>query len=284
VKSPTDIVSFDPNLAPGYKAISPIIRYFVTDTQVFGFAHGTGMDHGDLSVGPDSKNSSPVLLIFDRKGALQSTVPLDTSLNIEQIAAYESGDLLLVAWDDLRKKTFLNVTDKTGTLKREIRLQENDPGDAESQLSLVGVQIHPYGKNLLLVPNDLSKPILEVNESGVVNTHTLHIPKGYVGGFPISLSRRSWKIFMLPDVTEEKPAASTSPDQESKPPAKDSWSVQPTQGVMMEFNPEDGSVQRQIELPSSGYQPACENNGEYTFLSAHAGDGKLQLVKATVLE
>ena len=282
VKSPTDIVRYDPNLASGYKFISPIMRYFAADSEVVGLVYGLTISNADTVAKLDSRSMSTLLLTFDRKGALQSSAVLDSTLHIEQIAAYESGDLLLVAWDDLRKKTVLSVTDKTGSQIREFHPQENDPGDAESELPLISLKIHSYGKNLLLISDDPSRPILEVSESGVVNTHTLHVPKGYVRGLPISISRRSWKFFMIPDATGDKPAS--LPDQQSKPPVRGADSLLTAPGVMLEFNPEDGSVLRQIELPSSGFQPACENDGDYIFLSAHAGDGKLQLVKASVAE
>jgi hypothetical protein len=99
VQSPTKIVRFSPKLASGYRRISPIARYFAAESKVVALAYGVGIDHGDAKLGPESNDESMVLLTFDRKGTLSSSKAVDANLRPEQIAAYESGDLLLVAWD-----------------------------------------------------------------------------------------------------------------------------------------------------------------------------------------
>jgi hypothetical protein len=277
VRGANEIVQFNSHLATGYRLISPIARYFASESKVVGLAYGLGIDHGDAKVGPDPNRVSNVLLTFDRKGALLSTDVLDPNLKPEQLAAFSSGDLLLVAWDKVRKMTYLSVTDAHGSTQREIHFRDNDPADDGNGSSpLATLTIYPYGEHLLLVPQDTRRPIVEVNEHGVLNSYTMKIPAGYTRGLALSFGRRSWKFRMLKEDNGSQPVQAAQTDGNSKIGLA---SLQSIQGIVLEFNPDDGNVIREIDLPQTGFQPACENNGEVTFVSARAGDGKLQIAK-----
>lgn len=281
VRSATDIVQFRSALAPGYRLISPIVRYFAADSEVVALAYGIGIDSGDVGGSPDPKHLVSVLLKFDRKGALLSATSLEPDLHPEQVAAYSSGEVLLVAWDQLRKRTRLVVLDSQGTVMRDFDIVDNDPGVKDSAAPVLGIEIYPYGQDLLLIPDDTRRPILEVNEAGVVNTYTLHIPKEYERRLPISFSPRSWKFRMIPEQTAQQPVSTSggegsgSLDQQGGLAA-----LQSARGAVLEFDPSDGNVMRQFNLPASGLQPVCENNGTFVFLGAR--NGKLEIAKGVV--
>lgn len=290
VRDATDIVRFDPKSAPGFRKISPISRYFAAESEVVGLAFGIRIDQGDVQAGTDSKHPSPVLLKFDRKGTLQWTKDLDRKLGVDQIGVFASGDLLLVAWDKSRQKTHLLVTNDAGSILREIELADNDPADHKMEFSpLATLEIRPYGKNLLLIPEDMDRPILEVNEFGVVKAHNLHAPKGYDESIPMTFSPRTWKFRMIEDPKPNQPNGSVQGEPEAKQVTGESHassgigldSLQSAKVVILDFDPDSGDVVRQYGLPTTGIHPACENNGEYTFVSSRAGDGKLQLVRGT---
>jgi hypothetical protein len=59
--------------------------------------------------------------------------------------------------------------------------------------------------------------------------------------------------------------------------------LQNSPGAVLEFDPTSGDVLRQVNLPRSGLQPACENNGDFLFIDARASDGKLEIAKAEMI-
>jgi len=283
VRSPTDVVRFDPRQALSYSAISPITRYFPGESEVIGLAEGKPVDHGVESAS-SSKALVEVLLTFDRKGALRSASPVDPQMRPEQIAAFDSGDLLLIGWDELRRTTALEVTDSAGIPKRQIHLADNDPAEKSNVAeSLITLRVYPYGKNLLLMPQDTRRPILEINEFGVVHTYRLHIPKGYERGLPVSLDRRQWNFRMLAEQSGTESAPESQTPSTSPASSIGLGALQTKQGAILSFDPDDGNVLRQVVLPANGFQPACETNGEFTFLGARAGDGKLQLARGVIV-
>jgi hypothetical protein len=170
----------------------------------------------------------------------------------------------------------LVVLNDQASEEREIPLTANDPADSSlpGGTALVGVGIYRWGKDLLLVPDSSSRPILEVSETGVVKTWTLHVPKGYERGVPVAFDANRWMFHMdqkekQQDVNEEKSFAYRTRLTEAKPT------------VVMEFDPSSGDAVRQFAFPP-GLQPACEIDGTFLFLGADIDDGKLQFATALI--
>jgi hypothetical protein len=279
VKGPDQIVRFTFNESSDYRAVSPIVRYFAADSGLLAMAYALPNTETDAT--DDSKQRVAVMLMFDRKGALKSSFTLPMREHPEQVAVFSSGDLLLAGYDQSRKRTFLRVADPKGSLLKEISLSDGDPGDeGERAGPLTDLVIYGYGKDLLLIPQDTHRPILEVNESGVVNTYKLQVPKGYERGLVVSIKPGSWKFRMLAEASET-PAPPTAGQGGQQ--AMGLESLQNRNGAILEFDPGDGKVLRRIELPSSGMQPACETGGDYIFLSAQSGNGKLQIAHGSIV-
>ena len=274
VRGPTDVVAYRSSVATGFRTMGPVYRYFAGESKVVALAWGLPLDSGDTGAPPDPKQSVPVLLTFDHKGALLSSKVLDRSLHPEQIGLFPSGEILLLRWDRGRKLTVLEVLNDQGSEEREIPMTANDPADSSAPggTALVTVEIYAWGNHLLLVPDSSSQAILEVSESGVVNTWTLHIPKGYERGVPVAFDSHRWMFRMDPegkqgDTEAEMPFAERARIGEAKPT------------VVMEFDPSTGNPVRQFAFPA-GLQPACEVDGEFLFLGANPDDGKLQFATA----
>jgi hypothetical protein len=280
VRGATDIVQFHPEQAPGYRQISPIARYFATDSKVVALAYGIGIDHGDVDTVP-SRHAASVLLVFDRRGALSFSKALDLSLHPEQIGLFPTGEILLVAGDESQERMHLVVLSSEGNVERELPVENSDPGQKFSVTTLTGIEVRPYGQNLMLVSDDISRPILEVGPTGVVNRYSLHLPKGYNDGMPVSFKPFSWKFGAILDTPETPAAPPSKGDAAPNASASSPVGSQLPRVALLEFDPPTGTVTRQFNLPS-GFQPACEDqHGDFTLITAGASDGKLQIAKAT---
>lgn len=276
IRGATDVVQFHPEQAPGYRQISPIARYFATDSKVAALAYGVGIDHGDVETIP-SKRAASVLLVFDRRGALLWSKALDPDLHPEQIGLFSSGELLLVAGEESQERMHLLVLSSEGNVERELPVENSGPGQKFS-VTLTEIEVRPYGQNLMLVSDDMSQPILEVSPTGVVNRYSLHVPKGYNDGIPVSFKPFSWKfgaILEPPQTAASKGDAAPNASVASPGGSQ----LQPV--ALLDFDPSTGTTRRQFNLPS-GFQPACEDqHGDFILITAGASDGKLQIAKAT---
>jgi hypothetical protein len=284
VQSPSEIIRFDARRASGYRELSPIGNYFASESELVGLALGIPRD-AELLANEKRRRGDPavrtILLTFDRKGFLTASKTMDENLMPKQVGVFESGDLLFVDWDKVRKKTYLLVTGSDGDPIREINLQDHEPGNAAvGGFSLWGVKLLAYGKNLLVIPEDPHAEILEVCETGVVRSYTLKVPKDYGRWQPVSVSRRSW-TFRL--VSSQKPPVPAEPKKDPRP-ERGLEAMSRENAMVVEFDPEDGSIVRQIKLPESGAQPVCGQNGEFVFLGIQASDGKLTFGKGAVMQ
>jgi hypothetical protein len=275
VRSATSIIAFHPGLAAGFRTIGPVSRYFVGESRVVALAWGTPLDSAGAGTPLNPRQSVPVLLMFDHEGALLSSRVLDRSLRPEQIGLFPSGEILLLRWDPESKQTVLVVLNDQGSEEREILMTTNDPADrSQPYTALVGVEIYPWRNDLLLVPDNSSRPIVEVSDTGVVNTWTLHVPKGFEISVPVAFDPHRWLFRMDSDEKQEhadtdKPFAQRTRLAEAKP------------SVVLEFDPSTGDAVRQFAFPA-GLQPACEVDGEFLFLGANPDDGKLQFATALI--
>ncbi len=278
IRSGTDIVKFTPQLAPGFRSVGPISRYFATDSKVVALAYGTPIGYSDLDEPKDPvKHSVPILLTFDRTGRLLDSATLTRAVNPQQVALFPSGDILILRWDDENRRTSLAILNSKGRIEREIPVTVSDPGEqggSGSGTALVGVEIYSWGQDLLLVPEGANRPIVEVSETGVVNTWSLHFPKGYERALPVAFDPHSWLFRMVPP---EKPLSS---DATTSPAERNGLAyMERFPGVVMAFDPSSGDPVREFTFPS-GLEPACESNGKFVFLGAKGGG--LQFATALV--
>lgn len=198
----TDVVRFNTTLAPGFRDMGPIYRYFPSDTKIVALAYGDPIGYSDLDRPRDPvKDFVPVLLTFDREGKLLDSAALSRALNPRKVALFPSGDILILRWDDENRRTSLVIVNSKGTIEREMPIEADDPaqrGYSKFGTALVGMEIYSWGQHLLLVPDGAMGPIVEVSETGVVNTWKLHVPKGYERGIPIAFDPHTWIFRMVP--------------------------------------------------------------------------------------
>ncbi|HEY1499594.1 MAG TPA: hypothetical protein VGF88_08465 [Acidobacteriaceae bacterium] len=278
IRSPTDIVRFEPALVSGYARLSPIARYFATDSRVLAMAYGVPTNHGDTGVSSSENRVDRLLLNFDRKGSLLNSMTLDPSLETQQIASFPDGEVLLVTWDEIHKQTHLTVLGHEGRVDHDIPITSSDPARVvlDSFNELLDLQIRPYGQNLLLIPADVRQPILEVSDGGVVNQYSLRVPAEFKRGMPISLSPAGWFFRMIP---EQKAVQSDAPTDSQATGLASAMSIP---GVILEFDPSSGEAVRQFNVSTPGMEPACVSDGEFVFLTARASDSRLQLATALI--
>lgn len=182
-----------------------------------------------------------------------------------QVGLFPSGKILLLARDTGREQTHLIILDQSGSIIHDIALTANDPAPAGAGgVPLVNTSVLGWNGDLVIVPDDIHRSLLEVSESGAVQAISIHIPKGYEGGVPMSFEPSGWFFTM---------------ERQSRPQASNvSSTAEDAQPVsILEFDPISGNAVRQFDLVTPGFQPACENGGKFSLLGARKGDGKLQL-------
>lgn len=258
-------------------------HFFVGDHWVATLVSATPQDKAAERA---AQNSVELALIYDSKGTFQRAVRLPAGVEIHALGVYDSGEVLIVASGPDNKLARLLVVDAEGDIDRELRLFDEDYNSSkharEDQLlsgvvenksgALTGMEILPYGQNLLLFPSMTRQPIIEVNERGIVRVYPLEIPKGFMLRSMLSMSGHSWKIATWTDHLE--PVKS----DDSGPPG-----YKLTQGPVFEFNPSTGAALRRIDIrkDAPGDWLICEHDGEYTVL-AWSARNSYEILKASI--
>jgi hypothetical protein len=192
---------------PGYKNIDVPKSYFASHDRYYVL---TSAEKETAAGTHPVPTRIPLALVFDQTGSLKDVAPLDPTLNPISIAAFGSGDILLVSEDTLNRRMRLSVVDSAGNKLRDIKLEDDDDpsrhhgpnaegskgGVTISPHALIGMtEVNPYGQNLLLVPLATSGlPILEIDESHVVRSVVPHLPKGNIIARFIPSDGRTWNI------------------------------------------------------------------------------------------
>jgi len=185
-----DVVRFAHADIPGLRNLIPEIRYFVSPSGVYTLERAEIYDPAD----PDKiLGHAHLILIYDYEGAYKGAVRLEPGLNPINIAAFPSGDILVVSLDKLNQTTRLLVFDQAGRPVKELKLLDEDYalklqlGDrAESQVSagspiwthLALARWVPFGENLLMSSTmGATLPLIEINENGIVRSTTVTLPE-----------------------------------------------------------------------------------------------------------
>ncbi len=228
----------------------------------------------------------PTVLTFNLNGAFESALRLREDWNPLTFGVFPSGNILLGSEDRLNHRMGLSLVNKQGLPIREISLGENDIVAKAAQMPLTPrssaryspallvamSKFLPVDGHLLLVPFETGDlPIVELNELGVLRLTTPRLPADLVleglissssTAFTLRLGRRIEPYKETEDAQGKLLAVATEPTQR-----------------LIEFSREDGSILREIDLGSSGVQPACETNGVYRLLTSGGGK-KLQVATA----
>jgi len=274
-----DVVHLVAPTPPGYRALSPPEKFFVTDAHVFQLGTAAKLDPTDPS---KSSGYSSFIVEYDYKGSWVSTIKLETRLNPLALATFESGDFLIVSEDKFSERVRMLVVGQDGERRSELNLFDRDyidhikssanilPEDAPQYLRrmMSFAQYLPYGKNLLVVPKQTSLPVIKLNEHGVVASVRLQLPKGK------TLAR------LLPTNGRDLIARSGSGTSDAySADGSGKSAVYTTEPMLFEFDPTEGKLIPTAKV-APDLTPLCQRDGEYSFLTTRPEDGRLQIVRA----
>ncbi len=278
-----NVVQFAHTDIPGLRNFVPEIRYFVSSSRVYTLESAEMYDPADPT---KDLGRAHVILIYDYKGAYQGVVRLDPGPNPVNIAAFPSGDLLVVSLDKLNQTTRLLIFDQAGRPVKELRLFDEDymlklqlgdkaekwpsPRDpAWDQLALA--HWVPFGENLLMSPTLAHLPLIEINENGVVRSTNVSLPdNASISG----IFESSDKIYHV--VVSQPNQVQASKDD--PPGQKNGLFATEIDDIF----PGDGSILKRVKFVR-GLVPACIRDDSYTFVSPRGDDGKLQTIRGTVI-
>jgi hypothetical protein len=285
-----DVVRFAYDSIPGLRNFISEVRYFVSNSRVYTLEVAEAYD----PVNPGkSLGRVHVIMIYDYKGSFQRIVRLEPGLNPINIAAFGSGDILVVSLDKLNQRARLLVFDSAGRQQTELRPFDDDAGanmvsaaksiqglpssvDGAALSSMLALaQWTPRGDNLLLTPNQARLPVIEVNEHGLVRSTALALPEGeFVGSLLLSDTGHLRVLTGHLSYYDAKGGSVETPSTNGQ------TSFRPHE--IEEFNPLDGSLLRRIQF-ADGLVPVCGRDDTYTFVGSRAEDGRTQLVSGTVV-
>ena len=273
------VIGFQAATAPGYGAYSSPFSTFVTNSRVYTLVTADKVDPMETS---RKLGFSRFVLEYDYKGSFIKSIPIEAGPTVLAIAAFNSGDILLVAQEKYSKRVSLSLIDDSGSKRSDLNLFDKDylglikgrdgasVPDAANYLKmmLADAQYVPYGENLLVVPINTMLPILELNEGGILRSVSLDLPKGGVIGSMLPTNGRDWMVMV----------GKTKNDVDTYSSDKSSATI--TTPEIQEFDPTDGQLIRKIEI-SKGLYTLCQRDGELLFLTTRVEDGRLQVVKGT---
>lgn len=276
-----NVVQFAHTDIAGLRDFVPEIRYFVSASRVYTLERADIYDPADPT---KDLGRAHVILIYDYKGVYQSAVRLEPGLNPINVAAFPSGDILVVSLDKLNQTTRLLIFDQAGRPVKELKLFDDDyalklqledkadksvtaSDSAWTHLSLA--HWVPFGENLLMSPSLGPLPLIEISENGVVRSTALSLPdNALVSG--IFESGDNDKVYhVVANVATPAPGGD----------GQKSLSI-PSE--IDDIHPGDGTILKRVKF-ARGLMPACVSDDTYTFVSPREDDGKLQVIRATAI-
>jgi hypothetical protein len=284
VKANGEFNSIPSESVPGYTSVFSPEQFLLSGGNIYVLTSGLRNNTGTKDDKPKREN---IVLVFDGSGALRSTIPIDPAIDPTSFGVFGSGDLLILSEDPLNQRMQLSTIDSSGRI-HELRLSADDftrhkgPSATGSEgavtfspVALIAMtEIVPYGANLLLVPLASSNlPVLEIDESRVVRSVVPHLPKGAVVTDLVPSSGRTWQIRLG--------LLNTSTYRRLDTNGQANGASYLSSKTILEVNPSDGEIIRQIDLGVPGVHPVCERDGVYTLLTSRHQDKMLQLVTAS---
>lgn len=280
-----DVVRFAREGIPGLRNFLPEARYFVSSSRVYTLETADIYDEANPS---ETLGRAHLILIYDYKGAYQGMIRLEPGLNPINIAAFPSGNIVVVSLDKLNQTTRLLIIDSRGQVENELKLFDEDytsklqPADKTSTedrnqrpwQELALAEWAPFGDDLLLAPHQAQLPLIDMNESGIVRSTTAVLPDGASVGSLLSSDDKIYHVVVghLESNTSQTNAsrASTEPSKIYKDDEID------------DINPGDGAVLKRVEF-AHGLIPVCVLGDDYTFIAPRDEDGRLQIIRGTVV-
>lgn len=277
-----DVVRFAPQPISDYRNLVSLVRYFVSSSHVYLLEMADKIDPMDSR---KVTGRSRLIQIFDHKGQLTQTIVLEPGIDPLNLAAFESGEIVLLSPNTLNKTTRLLLIDDVGRPESELSLFDNDFASQLDQAAkyqngetlsrvLATASLTPRGQNLLLTTSQVNFPVLELNQHGLVRATQLALPPGAT--VQSILPSDDGLLHALVGNFRSLSSPNSTPASDSS--ASESKVFSPAEIDV--FYPQDGSLLRRISL-AVGLMPVCAFKDRYTFLEPREEDGRLQVIHAT---
>jgi hypothetical protein len=255
-----------------------------------------GNDHVYLLVDarPSSGTTSggshtQLVLVLNEQGGLDRAITLEPDLHPLVFGVFRSGRILVISEEPLSHRIALKLIDANGTFIRDIQLNDSDsvlrasepasdslgaPANYSPQLLISMIKLIPSGEHLLLVPLGTSdRPILELDENGIVSSVIPQLPDNMVLDSFISSDESSFKVQLGRLLESTKKVV----DSQGK------WlgvATAPRHRIT-EISRRDGHILRELELAEPELLPVCETDDVFHILAAPS-QGRLQVSTAQV--
>ncbi len=198
------------------------------------------------------------IVSFSREGEYRRTVEIEDTFSMHQIGVFPSGTFLAFGFDKKDHSPRLVMLKEDGTLLQSLQIPKGGApesmvsgADAPRPHAVASAELVPMGRSILVVQNNTTFPLLEVNEGGMIRAIHPKLPKGDHIEAVIPADRNLYVV--------------GGPETDRGMSA----------GVIYEVSPEGGSVLRRFELGDGRRADgvACIHDGK--FLSIDYGEGKV---------
>lgn len=275
LKENKETARFDAPVLKGYSALSFPLHSFVADQEVAILVNGAN-DKDTVAGDTSEPTTSPLVLIYDRKGSFKRYVPLPKGIKVQAVGLFAEGDLLLLGLDQVRHTTRLVLLDSSGSVQKELSLFDEDFNSKKDKKerqplaalsgddgALMLAELLPYGQNILLFPRATRHAIIQISRSGIVHSTEIQLPPGATLARVLSATPNTWKI-----QTFKKGEIVTAEQQTT-----DRGGVL-LDGPILEVDPSEGTVRRKIMKPT-GLKASliCEHGGDYVALHIQPSGG-----------
>jgi hypothetical protein len=280
IHSDGSVTDFSWHSVPGFNTTTSFPKSFFV-----------GNDHVYLLVDarPSSGTTSggshtQLVLVLNEQGGLDRAITLEPDLHPLVFGVFRSGRILVIS-EDHRKA--LKLIDANGTFIREIQLNDSDsvlrasepasdslgaPANYSPHLLISMIKLIPSGEHLLLVPLGTSdRPILELDENGIVSSVIPQLPDNMVLDSFISSDESSFKVQLGRLLESTKKVV----DSQGK------WlgvATAPRHRIT-EISRRDGHILRELELAEPELLPVCQTDDVFHILAAPS-QGRLQVSTA----
>ena len=184
------VLRFNSEYKYGFRNFYFLIRNYLSDARVYALESAEQINPSDST---KSLGRAYLVGIWDYQGKFLSILPIDPGITPVTVAAFASGNILVVSTDSLTHATRLLIFNNSGGQEKELRLFDEDfaqkmsaETNAEARTdtharvkvedALSTAQLVPHRDNILMSINDPSFPVLEINEHGIVRSTHLEVP------------------------------------------------------------------------------------------------------------
>lgn len=209
----------------------------------------------------ENKPESPkhlYIISLARNGEYRRTTEMKEAFSVLQVGVFPSGTFLAFGYDEKDHSPKLAMLSADGELLKSLAIPSDDipkslmsAADTPHPHAIVPTELVPSEHSILIVQNNTTFPLLEVNEGGAIRAIRVDLPQGLQIRNVIPSDH---SMYVIGGPQGPRPTSA---------------------GTIFEINPGDGAVLRRIELKDGrdSSDVACVHDGR--FLSLDYGDGRV---------